>query len=178
MAGRMVACDGDSVSAGNQLSPMDQVTDWGEWSRQAVAAMAARNEAWIARFDLAGAPYRWDLATAQLRFERDSDDVVADLCLVGTVSLVHGTFLWAWDNDTIPAAAKHGLDVVRAFGATHDLPRLVTPEWPGSRADGLEMLAVAGRVQDASGGFIDREADTLFFFTLHRFRVRPRPMPT
>jgi hypothetical protein len=34
------------------------------------------------------------------------------------------------------------------------------------------MLAVAGRIQDASGGFIDRAGDVTMFFTLHRFRVR------
>lgn len=115
--------------------------------------MQARNESWISRFDLVRAPYRWDLATAELVFERATDRVVAELCLVGTVAESEGTFLWAWDNDTIPATAKRRLDVVRSFGSIHDLPRLTTPEWPGGRADGLEMLAIAGRVQDASGGF-------------------------
>ena len=151
------------------------MTDWAEWSRQAVAAMQARNEAWIARFNLARAPYRWDLVTAELRFERETDQVVADLCVVGTVSELEGTFLWAWDNDAIPVTAKRGLDVVRTFGATHDLPLLITPEWPGGRADGLEMLAIAGRIQDASGAFVDQEGALLLFFTLHQFRVRPRP---
>jgi hypothetical protein len=150
------------------------MTDWSEWSRQAVAAMNAQNQAWISDFDLQRAPFRWDLATAELCFERATDQVVADLCLVGTVSEAEGTFLWTWANETIPAAAKRGVDAVRAFGATHDLPLLVTPEWPGGRAEGLEMLAVAGRVQEASGGFIDRTEDLFLFFTLHRFRLRPR----
>lgn len=157
------------------VSQTDKVRDWGEWSRQAVAAMTARNQAWISRFDVERAPFRWDLATAELCFERATDQVVADLCLVGTASEGEGTFLWAWANEAIPDSAKRGLDAVRTFGATHDLPRLVTPEWPGGRADGLEMLAIAGRVQDASGGFIDRTGGLLFFFTLHRFRVRPLP---
>jgi hypothetical protein len=71
------------------------------------------------------------LATAELSFERDADHVVADLCLVGTASEMAGTFLWAWANDAIPAGAKLGLDAVRSFGTTHDLPLLTTPEWPG-----------------------------------------------
>ena len=153
----------------------DKMTDWGEWSRGAVAAMKARNEAWVSRFELARAPFRWDLATAELRFERASDHVVADLCLVASVSEAAGTFMWAWANDAIPDGAKRGLDVVRAFGVTHDLPRLTDPEWPGSRADGLEMLAIAGRLQDASGGFIDSAGELTLFFTLHRFRVLPLP---
>jgi hypothetical protein len=82
------------------------VTDWAEWSRDAVAAMKARNEAWVSRFELARAPFRWDLATAELRFERATDHVVADLCLVATVSETTGTLLWAWANDAIPDGAK------------------------------------------------------------------------
>jgi hypothetical protein len=148
------------------------VIDWAEWSREAVAAMHARNQQWVSRFGLERAPFRWDLATAELSFERDADHVVVDICLVGTASEMAGTFLWAWANDAIPAGAKLGLDAVRSFGTTHDLPLLTTPQWPGGRAEGLEMLAIAGRVQDASGGFVDRAEELLLFFTLHRFRVR------
>lgn len=50
--------------------PDDPVTDWNEWSPQAVAAMNARNKVWISRFGLERAPYRWDLPTAELLFER------------------------------------------------------------------------------------------------------------
>jgi hypothetical protein len=153
---------------------MAAVTDWADWSRQAVAAMNARNQSWVSRFGLERAPFRWDLTKAELCFERATDNVVADLCVVGTASEVAGTFMWAWANDAIPAAARRGLDDVRRFGATHDLPRLTTPEWAGGRADGLEMLAIAGRVQDASGGFVDSAGEVLLFFTLHRFRVRSR----
>jgi hypothetical protein len=148
------------------------MTDWGDWSRQAVATMQARNEAWISRFELRRAPYHWELDTAELVFERAADRVVADICLVGTTSLAEGTFLWAWANDSIPAVARRGLELVRSFGETHDLPLLVTPEWPAGRAEGLEMLAIAGRVQDASGGFVDQKGDVTLFFTLRDFRVR------
>jgi len=149
------------------------MTDWAEWSRQAVAEMQARNEEWLRRFSLQGAPYRWDLGTAELIFVRAGDHVVADICAVGTVSEAQGTFLWAWANDAIPSTAMRGLELVRAFGETHDLPLLITPEWPGSLADGLEMLAVAGRVQGADGAFVDGEQGLKLLFTLSRFRVRP-----
>jgi hypothetical protein len=150
------------------------MSDWAEWSRQAVAEMQARNDQWVKRFSLQGAPYRWDLGTAELTFERASDHVVADLCLIGTVSEPLGTFCWAWANEATPPAGMRGLELVRAFGEAHDLPRLITPEWPGGLADGLEMLAVAGRLQDADGVFVDREQDLTLLFTLSRFRVRHR----
>jgi hypothetical protein len=37
------------------------------------------------------------------------------------------------------------------------------------------MLAAAGRIQDASGAFVDQAGDLLLFFTLHRFRERHPP---
>jgi hypothetical protein len=117
--------------------PDGYMTDWAEWSRQAVSTMQARNRAWTSRFELERAPYRWDLDTAELVFQR-------------------------------------ALDLVRAFGELHDLPLLTTPEWPGGRAEGLEMLAIAGRIQDASGGFVDADGDLTLFFTLTDFRVVPR----
>jgi hypothetical protein len=150
------------------------MNDWAEWSRQAVTEMQVRNEAWVTRFALERAPYRWDLETAELIFERAVDHVVADICVVGSVSGAQGTFRWAWANEVIPPAAKRGLELVRTFGEAHDLPLLVTPEWPGGRADGLEMLAIAGQVQDAGGGFVDATGDLTLFFTLSHFRVRPR----
>jgi hypothetical protein len=149
------------------------MTDWGEWSRQAVAEMRARNRAWLQRFALQGARYRWDLGTAALTFSRGTDCVVADIFAIGTVSHADATFRWAWADDAIPATARRGLELVRQFGETHDLPLLITPEWSGGRAEGLEMLAVAGRIQSASGGFVDEADDVTLLFTLSDFRVRP-----
>jgi hypothetical protein len=63
------------------------------------------------------------------------------------------------------------LHAVRAFGARHGLALLTDPEWTGGRAEGLEMLAVAGRILDAEGTWVDADDDlTLFFllFGLHR----------
>ncbi len=137
--------------------------------------MQARNDAWTERFGLKGAAYRWDLATGELRFDRGRDAVVAELCLVGTVSEAEGTFRWAWADDTIAPSAIRGLEVVREFGIAHDLPLLTTPEWPAGRADGLEMVAIAGRIQDAGGVFVDSEGDLSLFFTLHHFQVRVQP---
>ena len=151
------------------------ISDWAEWSREAVAQMQARNQDWLARFSLQGAPYRWDLESAALTFTRGGDRVTADLCVIGTVSRSEGTFRWAWANDALPAVATSNLNLVRAFGETHDLPLLTTPEWPGGRAEGLEMLAAAGRIQDAAGGFVDQAGDLTLLFTLSRFRVLPGP---
>jgi hypothetical protein len=80
--------------------------DWRAFSAEAVAMMRARNDAWIDRYNLGGAPYFWDLASATIAFGQGANRIVADLCVVGTASKAEGTFLWAWANETIPAAAR------------------------------------------------------------------------
>jgi hypothetical protein len=129
--------------------------DWRAWSAEAVSLMQARNREWVDRHHLAGAPYFWDLATATIAFNRSSIRVVADLCVIGTASKVEGTFLWAWANETISAEAKRGLEKVRAFGLEHDLGLLTRSELAGGRAEGLEALAIAGRVLKADGVWVD-----------------------
>lgn len=148
----------------------DEPIGWAEWSREAVAEMQARNQRWLARFSLDGAPYRWDLDSATLAFTGAGGRVAADICLIGTASVSEGTFRWAWASGTPPIATR-GLNLVRSFGEVHDLPLLTTAEWPGGRAEGLEMLAAAGRIQDAAGGFVDQAGDLTLFFTLSNFRV-------
>jgi hypothetical protein len=146
------------------------VTDWSAWSREAVILAKERNDRWRDRFGLADARYRWDLDRAELVFSRSSDEVFAELCLIGTIA--GDTFLWSWANDTLPEAATQRVGLVRAFGCQHDLTLLTTPEFPGDRAQGLELLAISARVQGADGVFVDSTADTLLFFTLFDFRVR------
>ncbi len=147
--------------------------DWHAWSRESVRLMQERNRAFMEKFALAGRKFQWNLDAAQIAFVSTEYVVVADICVVGSVSGSEGTFLWAWSNEAIPRQAQERIGEVRTFGETHDLPLLTTAEWPGGRAEGLEMLAVAGRVLDADGVFVTADRDCLFFFTLHRFRTQP-----
>ena len=148
---------------------MTSTTDWHDWSRQAVALMQRRNEAWQARHQLHGAAFHWDLENASIRFEAGSRGVVADITVVGTVAESHGTFLWAWAN-SFPSRAMQGLEAVREFGRVNDLGLLTTAEWPGGRAELLEMIAVAGRILDGDGVFVDTIGDVIIGFVLRNFR--------
>jgi len=135
--------------------------------------MQTRNDAWTARFGLSGTPYTWNLHEATMRFQRPIGAVTAELCCVGTVSASEGTFLWAWANDGVPKQAWQRLHAVVGFGHANDLDLLTTPEWSGGRAEGLEMLAVAGRVLDADGTFVDAHEDVTMFFLLFDFKEEP-----
>jgi hypothetical protein len=133
--------------------------------------MQDRNEEWQNKYQLQSRPFRWDLGTATIRFQRPSDAVVASLCLVGTASEAEGTFLWSWANESIPSAARQGIDAVREFGARHDLSLLTEPVFRGGRPEGLEVSAIAGRVLDAAGVFVSPGNDVTCFFVLNRFRI-------
>jgi hypothetical protein len=73
-----------------------EIRDWGAWSRQAVRLMQERNADWQQRFGLSECPFQWDISTATIKFRRDTDEVIAAACVVGTTSVAEGTFLWGW----------------------------------------------------------------------------------
>jgi|SoiMethySBSTD1v2_1073268.scaffolds.fasta_scaffold430194_2 hypothetical protein len=147
-------------------------TDWAAWSSEAVRIMRERNDAWVARWGLAGAAYTWELRSAELIFAAPDFEVVADLCCVGTASRNDGTFMWSWANDALPAPARRGVERIREFGEHNGLPLLTTAEWRGGEPEGKEMVAVAARILDAEGVWIERADDVTLFFTLSHFRTR------
>jgi hypothetical protein len=153
--------------------PTQALPDWSAWSREAVRLMQERNNVWMRDYDLRGCRYDWSLDKAQFVFRPGSDEVVADICAVASVSEAEGTFLWAWANEAIPPQARRSLERVREFGESNALELLTKSEWPGARSDGLEMAAVAGRVLDAAGVWIEPIGDVTFFFALSNFRRSP-----
>ena len=135
--------------------------------------MQERNRAWMENYGLRECPYVWTVDDAQLVFSSGGNQVIADICVLGSVSEAEGTFLWAWANDTIPEHARRGLERVREFGDRNDLGLLTKPEWPGGGCDGLEMAAVAGRVLDAAGVWVAPTGDVTLYFALSNFRTVP-----
>lgn len=148
--------------------------DWSRWSRESVALFQARNRDWQSRFGIQTQPYRYDLDTATLTFDRGADVVVADVVLIGTTSRSEGTFLWSWANDSLPATAASLTTRVRAFGEDNDLPLLTRPEWPAARPEGLEMLAFSARILDAEGCFVHESGDVTCYFALFHLRETPK----
>ena len=144
--------------------------DWRAWSREPVHLMQERNSHWVRDYDLEHRRYHWSIPDAQLVFPCEGASVLADICVIGSISVSAGTFLWAWANGAIPAHARRDLDRVREFGQRNALELLIKPEWKGGRSDGLEAAAVAGRVLDADGIWIAPKGDVTLFFALTNFR--------
>ncbi len=132
--------------------------DWTRWSQDAAEQIQQRAEALMAEHGLgAGASYRWDLTRGRITFETGDggpdSEVSFDVEVVGT--RMRDVFVWGWANPSLPAAATTRIDAVRQFGAAHDLRLLTEPEVPAQPAEALEMLAIAARVLDADGVWIE-----------------------
>ena len=144
--------------------------DWSEWSKEAVSSMHEQNAAWMKKFRLENAPFRWDLDKAALVFGTGEDAVIATVCLVGTTSERAGSFLWSWGNTTIPAQHKEALEIVIRFGKENNLALLTTPEIAGGRPEAIECMCIAGRLQKALGTFSDQIGDVGVYFTILHFQ--------
>jgi hypothetical protein len=154
------------------VMPKEAEPDWGAWSRDAVRIMQERNDAWVRDHGLQGCRYDLTLTVIlRMVFKRRTDQIAADICVLGSVSESAGTFLWAWANDAIPVHARRGLEKVREFGERNGLELLIKPEWPGGRSEGLEMAAVASRILDASGVWTDTAGDVTLFIALSDFQI-------
>ncbi|MEO0604028.1 MAG: DUF6882 domain-containing protein [Myxococcota bacterium] len=131
--------------------------DWGAWSREAATWLEARHGALFARHGLEPGPaYHWDLDEASIQLTRpDGLEVRFDIQCIGSTATGPGTFLWSWANPSLRSQSTQDVPRVRAFGEQHGLDRLTDASWPGAHADGLEMLAVAGRILGASGVWIE-----------------------
>jgi len=136
--------------------------DWGAWSDEAASLMTARTRDLLARHDLPrGTAYRWDLDAGAIVI----GDKQLRLTTIGTVA--DDSFLWSWANDAIPASAKVGVEKVRLFGVENDLPLLAEPFMHGGLAEGKECLALAGRVLEADGIWIDQTDAGFILFVLY-----------
>jgi hypothetical protein len=67
--------------------------------------------------------YEIDLPTATVRFLDDKgvEKIRSDIQTAGSWSPDTKTWMWAWDNDSIPDAAKSRLTAVREFGEQHEI---------------------------------------------------------
>lgn len=132
--------------------------------------MQQRNAAWTKRFELAGAPFVWDLTTGMITFQQGPRQVVADAVFLGSASAGEHTFSWSWANDTIGELHRSRLAPVRAFGIANDLAMLTDAAWPGGRAEALEAAAIAARILEAEGVFVDEHEGLTMCFALFNFR--------
>ena len=64
-----------------------------------------------------------DLPSAAIRFldDKGAEKIRSDIQVAGTWDAASTAWLWAWDNDSIPAAARSKLSRVQEFGEKNQL---------------------------------------------------------
>lgn len=141
--------------------PADAV--WAAWSRESVRWLQERGRDLKERRGLGdGTTYQWDLDRCLITFETPTAGrVELEIVCVGTTA-ADGTFLWGWANETHPERSRAAMREVQDFGVRHDLGLLIDPMWEGGHGEALEMLAIAGRVLDADGFWVEPESGVYF----------------
>jgi hypothetical protein len=104
---------------------------------------------------------RWGLGTAQ-RWVLDQDAgtitwafadriVSASAQILGSWNSQVGSFVWAWDNETITPQLSLTADQVRAFGVEHDVPALRSSPLKLDEEQVRDLVAVAFGIVGATG---------------------------
>jgi len=130
------------------------------WRHEAVHQLQTKNARLDADFRLGEWP-RWDydLDAGTLVFsERGITRVVAEIQIAGSTSKNAGNWLWAWANESLPAALVTDSQTARGFGVEHGIGEL-TQECVTNgdlNALGWELSAVAVRICNTLGAYSPR----------------------
>src|ERR1700712_5372231 len=126
--------------------------DYEEWVNGARQQTQERMSAAQQQFGLGGhARYEIDLASATIRFFNadDIEEVRADIQVAGSWSPVSASWLWGWENASVPAAASSRTALVHELGETNDVAQLRTSFSPCEEAEAWSMAAIAAQALDA-----------------------------
>jgi hypothetical protein len=142
--------------------------DWDDFLREATEYLHERQQRLQSQFSLSKwEKYYYDLEARTLAFSTaGSVRVLADIEIVGSISMKTGTWLWSWENEGMPEPSKQSMLHVRAFGRERRLRKLTTAMWSGDEADGWEMTAASAYVLRAEGAYRSPEGQGALFMIL------------
>ena len=128
---------------------------WDEFIVTAIDYLSARQDALRSDFKLDHwQEYFYDQEQGTLTFSSNGHvGLIADMKVVGSISISGGTWLWSWENQSILEQVKHRMEDVREYGEAHGFEKLVNAEWPGDDRDGWEMTAAAAYILKAEGAY-------------------------
>ena len=127
-----------------------------------------------ARFGLGThARYAVDLAEGTIRFfdAADVERVRADVEFAGSWSPSSQSWLWGWENASMPATVTARLEAVRAFGEHHGVDELRASVVEGDADVAWTMAAAALRLLDAQAIYRAAGARSEAFLLMFAIRV-------
>ncbi|HEY4679532.1 MAG TPA: hypothetical protein VIJ01_20385 [Candidatus Angelobacter sp.] len=124
-----------------------------EYLHESVHELIDLNDKYHEEFKV-GSYARWDydFDKAILTFSNEGVPyVVADIQAIGTIAHASKSWLWSWNNESIPEHVKSSISAVREFGESHKILKLTEDYWAASEEDGWEMSAIANRILGGKG---------------------------
>jgi hypothetical protein len=91
--------------------------------------------------------------------------------IIGTFDSQDNTWLWSWDNPSVPDRLKKDALQVRNYGGQHGLTRLTTAKWPATESNAWEMTALATRLCGAEGAYRGPAGETFVFITFGKVEL-------
>ena len=102
---------------------------------------------------------------------QDGTRVTSRIQVVGTYTPQDSTFMWAWENPSIPEALTDHALKVKAYGETEGVQDFVDPEVFCSEEEGWAFAAVACRLAEANGVYRGNAGGTLVFMTFTEVQI-------
>jgi hypothetical protein len=144
-----------------------------KWAAAAAQRAQAGVKAAAERFGVGThARYETDLETATIRFldAKGVEQVRADLQLVGTWSPNSGTWMWGWENESVPEAAVEKLGPIAETGREKDLQALSAHAVECDESDAWTLAALAADIVDAECVYSTGGAKNRVFYLLFNLR--------
>lgn len=113
-----------------------------------------------------------DLASASIRFldTQGVEKVRADLQVAGSWSPNSGTWMWGWENESVPEAAVTRLGAIAETGDEHDVAALKAHVVECDEAGAWSLAALAADIVDAECVYSTGGAKNRSFFLLFNLR--------
>jgi hypothetical protein len=98
--------------------------------------------------------------------------LTAPVQVIGTFDTDDQTWMWAWDNPSLPEAMTRDAIKVREFGRTHGVDQLTTPVFVADEDDALDFTGLAIHLAGAQGGYRGPAGRTLVLMTFGTVTAR------
>lgn len=140
-----------------------QLADLFERAQQELKATTAFH---IGSWHMDTATWAVDLDIGRISFvTKTGTNVHAPVQVIGTRLKSDRTWLWAWDNPSIPSACAADARRVRAFGTRQGIAALTDAKIDASEADAWKYTALAAHLAAANGAYRGVAGKTEVFMT-------------
>lgn len=111
--------------------------------------------------------YDYDQKSATLVFSgADRPNLSMNIQVVGSWAAESGTWLWAWDNDTILPTAREHVQVLQKFGQENGFERLTEAHWEADQADAWQVARIACLLLQGDGIYRAPDEDGALFMVV------------